>query len=136
MICAVRQKRKDEMDWNALLIALIIFPIIWGFSAALRTRAYLLIGLSILFLATSLGGCVVAMRNWKIALPEPPTAMLGRNLFVLGFLLSLAVSIIAIVRERRERQLSGQKKRDENAEPTPGGDSSTRADAGLGTPQE
>ena len=115
------------MDWNALLIALIIFPIIWGFSAAVHTRAYLLIGLSILFLATSLGGCAVAMRNWKITLPEPQIAILGRNLFVLGFLLSLAVSVIAIVRERKQRQISWQKKGNKNAEQNLGGDAETSA---------
>ena len=114
------------MDWNALLMALIIFPVIWGFSAAFHTRAYLLLALSVVFLVTSLGGCVVFMRNWKIVMADPPMAVLGRNLFVLGYMLSVVVSIVAIVRERRQRR-AVRHNRNGNAEPTSPGDVATRA---------
>ena len=115
------------MDWNALLMALIIFPVIWGFSAAFHTRAYLLLGLSVLFLMTSLGGCVVFMRNWKIVMADPPVAVLGRTLFVLGYMLSVVVSIIAIVRERKQRRDVMQRNKNGTAEPTSPGDVATRA---------
>jgi|GEM_PF-3404461 len=103
------------MDWNALLIALIIFPILWGFSAAVHTRSYFLIGLSVVFLATSLGGCAIFMKREFLNFGHAVFPW-GRDLFLLGYVACVTVSVVAIVRERRRRKQSLGKKGQQNAE--------------------
>ena len=113
------------MDWNALLIALIIFPIIWGFYAAGHTRSYGLIALSVLCIMSSIGGCTYYFKNeWTIPLPK---SYWGFYLFFLGYFLCVVISTVAIVRDRRQRLDATQMKSNGDAEPTSAGDVANRA---------
>ena len=90
------------MDWNALLIALAVFPIIWGFSAAWHTRSYGLFALSTLCIMSSIGGCAFYLKNeWTIPLPK---SYWGFSLFFIGYFLCVVTSTVAIVRDRRQRR--------------------------------
>ena len=92
------------MDSGALIMALIIFPIYWGIYSAIRARAYGLLCLILVVLLSSFGGCVLFIRNWKMVTYDPPAAIWGRNIFILGILVAIVASIVAIRKARTPKR--------------------------------